>query len=157
MNYILNDPLSFLMSHIEFNLTVCTHGLGGGLGAPKCFQCSNICHGTYTERGIWVMYRTKCIWNVCREKNHENTILGRVWIGECWAVGVGQANKDQDKDKHKDKDKQTDKDIQKDKDRDKHKQMVSSASGSSWWPTTSLNQALQVAVCQRFATINIFF
>ena len=145
MNYILNDPPPFLMSHTKFNLTVCTHGLGGGLGAPKCFQCSNICHGTYTERGIWVMYRKECIWNVCREKNHENTILGRVWIGECWAVQVGQANKDKDKHKHKDRD------------RDKHKQMVSSASGSSWWPTTSLNQALQVTVCQRFATINIFF
>ena len=77
MNYILNDPPPFLMSHTKFNLTVCTHGLGGGLGAPKCFQCSNICHGTYTERGIWVMYRKKCIWNVCREKNHENNILGR--------------------------------------------------------------------------------
>lgn len=32
MNYILNDPPPFLMSHTKFNLTVCTHGLGGGLG-----------------------------------------------------------------------------------------------------------------------------
>ena len=76
---------------------------------------------------------------------------------------VGQADKDKDKDKDKDTDKHKDKDKQKDKDRDKHKntntkrwKMVSSASGSSWWPTTSLNQALQVAVCQRFVQINIF-